>query len=158
MRLYLVRHGEATSAEVDPTRPLSKQGERQVRQIAAFIKPLSLCPSAVWHSGKARAEGTARILSSALGEMAALIERKDISPNHPPAPLVAEVSSSDGDLMLVGHLPFLSRLASSLLVGDESREALLFHPGTLACLERGSAGAWRLEWMVYPELSGSVGA
>ena len=150
MQLFLVRHGEATSADVNPARPLSGEGERQIRKLADFLAPRKLRPAYVWHSGKARAEGTARILARALAAKAKLLERKDIAPNDPPASVVAEINAHDEDLMLVGHLPFLSRLASALLTGAEAPELLLFHAGTIACLEHDAESGWRLAWVVHP--------
>ena len=42
MHLYLVRHGQAKSEQVDPRRGLSEAGVRQVRRLARFLKPLRL--------------------------------------------------------------------------------------------------------------------
>ncbi len=40
MKVYLIRHGEAVSSEVDRQRPLSEQGRADIRKVASFIKPL----------------------------------------------------------------------------------------------------------------------
>jgi phosphohistidine phosphatase len=58
--------------------------------------------------------------------------------------------------MIVGHLPFLSRLASTLLIGDETVALVAFRNGGVVCLERGEEkGRWRLTWAVVPELLGA---
>jgi phosphohistidine phosphatase len=52
---------------------------------------------------------------------------------------------------LVGHLPFMARLASLLLTRDPKAEIVAFQPGTVLCLE-GEGGTWRVAWMLRPEL------
>ena len=150
MHVYLVRHGDAMSEQEDPARPLNDAGARQAERVAAFLKPRRLAPAEVWHSPKARAEGTARILLPAL-DGGGLVKRSNINPTDPPAPVADELNALDDDIMLVGHLPFLSRLASLLLVGDEAPETLDFAAGAAACLGRDAQGIWRVEWMVSPE-------
>ncbi len=57
--------------------------------------------------------------------------------------------------MVVGHLPFMGRLASRLVAGSEEANVAAFQPGTVACLERADdGGGWALAWMVRPELLG----
>ncbi len=61
-------------------------------------------------------------------------------------------------LMLVGHLPFLSRLASLLLVGDPERALVRFRMGGIVCLTgepagAGGTGGWMVAWMLIPELT-----
>lgn len=157
MRLYLVRHGEATSPEVNAARPLSEAGERQIRRLSGFVKPLELAPAEVWHSGKARAEGTARILLPALaaGEplgTSSLIEKQNLAPNDPVAPVAGDIEAIGEDLMIVGHLPFVSRLTSLLILGQESPELVVFGAGAIACLERDDGDTWSLMWTVSPEI------
>jgi len=43
MKLYLVQHAKAASKEVDPERPLTEEGHRDIQKVAAFIRPLNLC-------------------------------------------------------------------------------------------------------------------
>jgi phosphohistidine phosphatase len=54
--------------------------------------------------------------------------------------------------MLVGHLPFLSILASQLILGREEPDVVNFPAATLVCLDRGSSGLWAVSWMVTPGL------
>lgn len=58
-----------------------------------------------------------------------------------------------GRLMLVGHLPHLSRLASLLLVGDPRRDLIPFRNGGIVYLVKAERG-WLLEWVLTPELAG----
>ena len=151
MRVYLVRHGEALRGEEDPQRPLSARGMRQAAQVAAFLSPLGIQASAVWHSGKTRAEQTAGILRQVLSG-AQLAERAGLNPNDDPAPLADELGLMEGDVFIVGHLPHLGRLASLLLVGATGPDVLRLGTASIACLQRADYGDWRLAWLVYPEL------
>ncbi len=61
--------------------------------------------------------------------------------------------------MVVGHLPFMGRLAAYLVAGSEDAVVAAFQPGTVVCLERADGdedggGGWALAWMVRPELLG----
>ena len=154
MRIVLVRHGEAASAEVDPAKGLSARGEAQARAVAGLLAPMALRLREIWHSGKARAEGTARILAAAMAAKVEPTEKPGLGPNDPVAPAASEIEASEAGVMLVGHLPFVSRLASLLLLGAEGPEVLRFPTATAACLARDRDGAWRVEWMVGPHLAG----
>ncbi len=54
--------------------------------------------------------------------------------------------------MIVSHLPFLSRLASHLLVGDADREIIILETGGMARLAEAEKG-WRLVWLIAPEIA-----
>lgn len=156
MRLYLVQHGEAKPKQQDPQRHLTEKGLRDVRKAADFIRPLGLSVDAVWHSGKARAARTAEILASVITVSQGALQREGLAPNDPVGVTAKELSSFDEDLMIVGHMPFLGKLASALVAGDESADesadVVAFQQGGIICLERDEGGAWRLGWMVIPEL------
>jgi phosphohistidine phosphatase len=154
MRIYLVQHGEANSGDVDPERHLSKKGVAEVKRVAAFLKPIALRVKAVWHSGKARAVETAEILAPALASAPRLRRRDSLAPNDPIGPMKRELAKGAGDVMIVGHLPFLSELASSLVAGKKSRDIVAFQRGGIVCLERDEEGAWRIRWVLIPELLG----
>lgn len=79
MRLYLVQHGEAQPENVDPQRHLTEQGQRAVQKVAEFLRPLSLSVSAIWHSGKPRAQQTAEILSRAISAGQGMVQRSGLS-------------------------------------------------------------------------------
>ena len=54
MKLYLVQHAKAASKDVDPQRSLTDEGRRDVKKIAALIRPLKLSVDVLWHSGPNR--------------------------------------------------------------------------------------------------------
>jgi phosphohistidine phosphatase len=57
------------------------------------------------------------------------------------------------NIMLVGHLPHLGKLASLLLCGDENAGLISFRMGGALCLERDGAGKWSVQWMIIPDLA-----
>jgi len=156
MKVYLVQHGKAATKETDPIRPLTEEGQRDVRKVAEFIKPLSLCLDCIRHSGKIRAEQTAEILASVIKTNRGIMERKGLAPNDDVAALKDELSSAEDDIMIVGHLPFLGKLASLLVAGSESAEVAEFKQGGIVCLERREDEKWRINWMITPELLGTA--
>jgi len=152
MKLYLVQHAKAASEQQDPQRPLTKEGKADLQKIAAFIKPLNLCVDYCWHSGKKRAEQTAEILTAVIKVKKAKNARDGLSPNDDVKALRDELSDTAGDIMIVGHMPFVSRLASLLLTGSESTETVAFRQGGIVALSRAEPGKWQVEWMITPQL------
>ena len=58
------------------------------------------------------------------------------------------------DLVLVGHLPFLDRLASLLVSGDEDAQVLRFQMGALVKLEAKHEGtSFSVAWALTPDLA-----
>lgn len=158
MKLYLVQHGEAVSKEDNPDRPLSEKGRADVERMASFLAR-STRVARVIHSGKARARETALLLSQVLGPGMVVEEAAvGIAPNDSTDALAKAVETlgdeDNADIMVVGHLPFMARMVSLLITGDEGADTVAFQPGSVACLERGEDGEWMLSWMVRPELMG----
>jgi phosphohistidine phosphatase len=54
--------------------------------------------------------------------------------------------------VVVGHLPFLVKVAALLVAGDQDAIFSSFRPGTAVCLERTDSGRWTINWMIRPEL------
>lgn len=152
MWVYLVRHGEALPKQVDPERGLSEEGKQDAKKVAAFLKGQAIEVEAVWESGKKRATQTAEIMARALTSKAGVVRQAGMAPMDPVTPIVEKLSSLEGDYMLVGHMPFLSNLASRLVLGMEDPEVVLFREVTVVCLEKGLNGQWTVAWMVTPGL------
>lgn len=152
MKLYLTQHGEATTEEVDPSRPLTAKGRSDVEKIASFLKGAGVGPSLILHSGKTRARQTAEIIAAQIGSDCQVTEREDLAPNDPVTTLTKEILRMADDRMIVGHLPFLGRLASLLIAGSESKNLVAFRQGGVVCLQRNEDRTWQVAWMVTPEL------
>jgi len=152
MKLYLIQHGEATTEEVDPSRPLTAKGRSDVQKIAFFLKGAGVAPSLILHSGKTRARQTAEIIAAQLGPDCRLKEREGLAPNDPVSAFANELSGRDNHLMIVSHLPILGKLVSTLLTGPESKNVVAFRQGGVVCLQRNEDRSWQVAWMVTPEL------
>ncbi len=152
MSLYLVQHGTAKSEAEDPERRLSVAGRSAVERVAEFLAPLSLEVDRVEHSGKARARETAEILAARLRPPEGILAVAGLAPNDPVEPVRVRLESETKNLMLVGHLPHLARLASRLLGFPEDRAAIQFQMGGVVRLDRDDAGRWLVRWALIPEL------
>ena len=152
MKLYLVQHAKAASKEADPQRPLTEEGQWDIQKVADFIEQLDLSIDYLWHSGKTRAEQTAEILAEAVEVTEEMSAHDGLSPNDDVTPLEEELISKYQDIMIVGHLPFMSKLASLLLTGSESSDTVAFRQGSIVCLEYTDDNRWQLQWMIVPDL------
>jgi len=152
MTLLLVQHGDALDKAIDPARLLSEKGRRDVAAIAAFLAPAGVRVQHLLHSGKLRAEQSALALAAVLAQPDAPQPATGLAPNDDVQAFAQALARRNEDTCLVGHLPFMGRLAALLLADDASRELLAFRPGSVACLQRTSSGHWRLNWMLRPEL------
>jgi len=154
MKLYLVQHGEATTVEDDPERPLTDKGRADIEKMAAFLSAAGVHADRVFHSGILRAQQTADILGKAVcPENEPTEAPMSIAPKDQPGGLADEANHWGDDVMVVGHLPFMARAASLLAAGSPGVKAVAFKPGTVLCLERPEE-AWAVCWMMRPELLG----
>jgi len=152
MKLYLVQHAKAASKDVDPQRPLTEEGRRDIQKVAAFIKSLNLSVDYLWHSGKKRAQQTAELLAEVIRVNKANVPHAGLGPNDDVTVLKDELVSGRQDIMIVGHLPFLPKLASLLLTGSESSNTVAFKQAGIVCLDYSDDNKWQLDWMIIPEL------
>ncbi|RLD16359.1 MAG: phosphohistidine phosphatase SixA, partial [Caldiserica bacterium] len=60
------------------------------------------------------------------------------------------IEKENRDLMVVGHLPHLSKLSSFLLTGDENKEILKFKMAGVFALEKEEK--WRVSFIITPDL------
>jgi len=146
MKLYLVQHGDALSKADDPDRPLSPKGQQDVAGMAVFLKKAKIEVDEVVHSGKLRADQTAIAL---LPEIAPIM-MEGLGPNDSTDSLIHGCEIAGGDLMVVGHMPFVARMAARCLTGDEHGVTVDFEPGTVVCLQR-IEDDWQLNWMKRPD-------
>ncbi len=157
MHIYLVQHGAAVSKDENPKKPLSDSGREDVKRIASFLARSRLSAARVIHSGKLRALETALLLAEVLGP-GHLVEEAvtGLAPNDSTDDFFAAIDGWTEDTIIVGHLPFMSKMAARLVTGDEDETVVHFKPGSVACLERGeNGGGWTVQWFVRPELLGS---
>ena len=156
MRLFLVQHGEAMEKSENPDRPLTACGPGDVAAVGRLLKNGGVVVPRIEHSGKTRARETAELLSEAIGASGEIGERKDLSPNDPVDIVAKSLKKAETDVMLVGHMPFMSKLASLLVTNDEYADVVAFQKGGVVCLERNDDATWRVAWMVVPEIAGAL--
>lgn len=149
MKLYLVRHGEPKTESEDPSRPLTEKGFDNIERLARFIaEKKNISVDTIFHSGKLRAQQTAEVLAKHLNPKNGAEKTGGLMPLDDPSVWAERLAVMDGGVMLVGHLPYMSRLASELIAGDSEKTIVEFRTGGTACLERDSTGKWALEWVV----------
>jgi phosphohistidine phosphatase len=123
MNLYFLRHAKACPRgpkyRPDSKRPLTREGEKAMRQTAAGIQKLDLSFDLILASPYVRALRTAEILAEAY-ESKKLFVTRHLAADAAPRDVVEEIMGNFGTLeniVLVGHEPFLSGLISILLSG-----------------------------------------
>ena len=152
MQLYLVQHGTAKNEAEDPQRRLTAEGAKTVEGIAEYLSSLRLRVDRIEHSGKERARQTAEIMAAHLHPEGGIRHVAGISPNDDVGPMRERLQNELSSLVIVGHLPYLSRLVSVLLGAQQDRTLVVFQMGGVVHLERDHSGEWRLRWILAPEL------
>ena len=152
MELFLVQHGVAKSEAEDPQRGLSGEGRRSVERMAELLKSLDLDLQRIEHSEKLRARQTAEILAASLQPVEGTKEITRLAPMDDVELVRARLQESSENLMLVGHLPHLSRLTSRLLGQGADQPLVRFQMGGVLRLDRDDSGQWLVRWMLVPKL------
>ncbi|HMG29380.1 MAG TPA: phosphohistidine phosphatase SixA [Jiangellaceae bacterium] len=155
MDLYLMQHGEAMAEADDPKRPLTDAGRAAVAGVAARAQMAGVRIDTCVHSGKLRAEQTAQVLAAAVA--GGMVESRDgLAPNDPiePVALWLRERTADQPVALVGHLPLLDRLASSLVADDEDGQVISFQMGGLVKLvPKRERDGFAIAWVLVPDIS-----
>ena len=149
MRLYLIQHGDAVSKEVDPQRPLSEIGTGDIGWLLSWLRKADVSVGQILHSGKLRAQQTAEILAPLLEDDRTVQARAGLSPNDSPQDLLDMLS--DEDVIVAGHMPFVSRAVSLALGSSTDHPLVAFVPGSVAVLEKGDNDRWCLITFVRPD-------
>ena len=144
--LYLVHHADAVGPEVDPMRPLSERGRRDIEAIAEQAAARGARPVVIWHSGKARARQTAEALWKRCNALAKLSAARGLQPTDPTSWIMDALTGETGDVMLVGHFPNLQRLLGLLRSGDPETSAQDFPQHGMVALEDTGEGRWSEKW------------
>jgi phosphohistidine phosphatase len=149
MRLYLLQHGDAVTKDVDPNRPLTDKGAADIGRLASWLRKSATSVTRILHSGKLRAEQTAEILAPLLEDGGIVEARPGLSPNDSPRALLD--SLGDEDVIVAGHMPFVSRAVSMALDLSPDHVIVAFKPGSVAVIEQDAEEAWRLVAFIRPE-------
>lgn len=157
MKVYLVQHGEARSKEEDPERHLTDKGIKDAEEVAGLVRErYAISVEKIIHSGKTRAIETAGIFAKYINPVSGVLEEKGLAPLDDPIIWAEKLLNAKEDIMIVGHLPYLSKLASLLLIGDQEQVIVKFQMAGVVCLERNADGQWHICWMTVPRMKNGV--
>jgi phosphohistidine phosphatase len=138
--IFLVRHAEAideTLALRDPMRHLTMHGREQARALGDRMRWHDCTPSHIWTSPLVRAVQTAELLATGLETRVAVDVVPQLAPGEDARAIVEVLKALAGDVVLVGHEPGVSALAT-LLVGKDV--------GTIAKAEAVRIADGQLRW------------
>jgi phosphohistidine phosphatase len=159
MELYLLRHAIAVDREErsprrDRERSLSREGIRKMRTIAHGMRVLRISPDLILSSPFLRARATADIVAAELGCKTPELTRH-LEPGGDSERLLAllqERTHAAQCILLVGHEPALSSLASTLLTGDDGMQMTMKKGGLCKlCIDQLRYGQCAtLVWLLAP--------
>ena len=140
MEIYFMQHGLAVSEQEDPARPLSREGVEQIQLSAKAVQRLGLAFDVIICSPKRRSHQTAALVAEAIRyPYSDILESDTVLPKAEPQELMQKLSQMIGDkILVVGHLPNLSRLVSHLF--ESEKEMVRFENGGMVCVELGKEG------------------
>ena len=148
MAIYLVQHGQSLDKEIDPNRSLSSEGIATTIQVANTALDAGIKVTTIYHSGKLRAQQTAELFSKYLN--ATQVESiVGIGPLDSVIDFVNNFKLSD-NLMIVGHLPFMERVASYLITDNQDLTVVKFQNAGIVCLDHNENNNWHLKWTIMP--------
>ncbi len=161
MNLYLLRHGIAVERgtlgfEIDRLRPLTEDGRAKMEQIATAMRVLGLKFDVILTSPFVRARQTAEITAATLSQTKRLQQEPNLQADRSPQEFLAQLAAKFADqenVLAVGHEPFLSALASTLL-GLPGGSALVMKKGGLCKLsvtQFKPKPIAQLEWLLTPK-------
>jgi phosphohistidine phosphatase len=159
--LYIMRHGIATlrgdpAYPDDADRPLTEDGRKKTRAIAKGLKSLRLVPQVIWTSPYQRAAQTATLVAELFDLPRFCVrETEHLEPGGSVEGVLAELAQAHPNqaVMVVGHEPDLSGLASFLLTGDSEAVPIDLKKGAVLVLETTgmpSAGKGVLKGLYQP--------
>jgi phosphohistidine phosphatase len=152
MALYLIQHGKSLSKDQDPDQGLSAEGIAETERIARQAKGDGVAVSQIRHSVKPRARQTAEIFAGALNPKQGIREVSGIKPLDDVAAYAANIDPAE-NIMLVGHLPFMERMAAFLITGSLDKPVFKFQNSGIVCLDKDSeTQTWVIQWALMPKI------
>ena len=160
MDIFILRHGIAVERgtkgfENDSERPLTPKGKRQLYKSAGAMRKMKLRFDLILSSPYERARRTAEIVADELKLRKRLKFSDLLKYESDPLDLIAQLAKlkpAPKELLFVGHEPYLSRLISRLVSGDESM-AMDLKKGGLCKLEAEKLHVRKraqLAWLLTP--------
>jgi len=127
----------------------------EVKHVVSLLQQGHVQVAGIQHSGKDRARQTAEIFAAALNPAQGLTNCEGINPLDDVTAFAKNLDTT-ANQMYVGHLPFMQRLVSFLMIGDPERVVVEFQNGGVVCLDYNvDNGCWTIKWNLVPNL-GSI--
>jgi phosphohistidine phosphatase len=161
--LYLIRHGVAAERGEawpdDTKRPLTDEGVRRLRKIAAGLVEIGVSFDIMLTSPLVRAKQTAEIIAAGLDPHPSIVTTEALSPGGGYSALLDDLTkhARRRRIALVGHEPGIGALAARLI---GSRHSLEFKKGAIARVDVAAlppTGAGSLHWFLTPRLRRKMG-
>ena len=152
MALYLVQHGKSLPKDIDPDQGLSEEGVAETKRIADVAANYRVNVSQIKHSVKTRAHKTAEIFASAFNPAGGILEVAGLKPLDDVTSFAAAIDPNE-NIMLVGHLPFMERMASCLVTGSTDTPVFKFQNSGIVCLNKNpDTDSWVIVWTLMPNI------
>ena len=153
MALYLVQHGKSLPKDIDPDQSLSDQGIAETKSIAGTAKKYGIHISTIKHSGKTRAEQTAEIFAAAWEPEKHMSAVPGMKPLDDVSAFATDIAVNE-NVMLIGHLPFMERMASFLITGSIDKPVCKFQNSGIVCLDKDrDTHSWIIIWTLMPTIN-----
>ncbi len=149
--IYLIQHAQAKKEEEDPQRGLTEKGISDIEKIARFLSSLRITINKIFHSPKKRALQTAEILNKYLQPQDGLEVSNQLNPLDDVKSWYEKILSIQENIMIVGHLPHLEKLASLILCGDETKKIVSFKMASVVCIKKEDK-IFSIEWFIIPDI------
>jgi phosphohistidine phosphatase len=167
MQLLVIRHGiaedpsaVAATGQDDSGPPLSKEGRRMMKGVAAGLRELVDKVDIIGASPLLRAQQTAQIIAKAYNELQ-VATVKDLLPDSDPPALMTWLRrhATVKVVAIVGHEPNLGHVVTWLMAGVPASRVALTKGGTclLEFSDSISAGNGTLQWLLTPSQLRRIG-
>ena len=157
MDLFILRHGKAgksSGGSDDAARALTREGKKEVKRIAQWMKAQDFSFDIIATSPLQRALETATVIASELGQKDKLATWDELAPGGDPDTVCYKAAQQGNDtrVLVIGHEPGLSRLISMIISGNPD-SPIIITKGGLAKIRNYSFAtrpSGDLQWLLTP--------
>ena len=155
--VYLVRHGIAEMASEDhpddEVRVLTDNGRKKAARAFRGLREIDCKPDLIVSSMLVRSIETADIIADVLKVNIPIERGAFLNPESSPADTLKFLRSTQAlNILMVGHMPGISILASVMLTGADGVD-IIFRKAAVCCItfpSKVEKGAGHLEWLLQP--------
>ena len=134
MYLYLIQHARSKPVTEDPERGISSIGKKETLEICRYIKTEDIKTDEIWVSSKKRSQETADLITMNTSLENIIYEKDFLNPDDPVETAAKFINHRKKTIMIVGHLPFLSKLSSFLLTGSVNYQLIKYRNSGIVTL------------------------